>query len=69
MRIKLIGAFDTVGAIGIPLRIARRLNRDQHGFHGVEPSIADVNLHALAIDEHRQSFEAALLENAALQDL
>ena len=60
-RVKLIGVFDTVGALGIPLNFAWRLNRDEHGFHDVElSSITDVNLHALAIDEHRLPFEATL---------
>jgi type VI secretion system (T6SS) phospholipase Tle1-like effector len=60
-RVKLIGVFDTVGALGIPVGIAWRFNREEHGFHDVElSSITDVNLHALAIDEHRRPFEAAL---------
>jgi hypothetical protein len=61
LRVKLIGVFDTVGALGIPFDFAWRLNREEHGFHDVElSSITDVNLHALAIDEHRRPFEAAL---------
>jgi hypothetical protein len=61
VRVKLIGVFDTVGALGIPFSKAWRLNRDENGFHDVElSSITDVNLHALAIDEHRWPFEAAL---------
>jgi hypothetical protein len=60
-RVKLLGVFDTVGSLGIPASIAWRLNRDENGFHDVElSSITDVNLHALAIDEHRQPFEATL---------
>ena len=61
LRVKLLGVFDTVGALGIPARIAWRLNRDENGFHDVElSSITDVNLHAVAIDEHRWPFEATL---------
>jgi Uncharacterized alpha/beta hydrolase domain (DUF2235) len=61
LRVMLIGVFDTVGSLGIPLDFAWRLNREEHGFHDVElSSITDVNLHALAIDEHRRPFEAAL---------
>jgi hypothetical protein len=61
VRVKLVGVFDTVGSLGVPFSIAWRLNRDEHGFHNVElSSITDVNLHALAIDEHRWPFEAAL---------
>ena len=53
--------FDTVGALGIPLAPLRRANRDKYEFHDVElSSIVDVNLHSLALDEHREPFEAAL---------
>lgn len=60
-RIALVGVFDTVGALGVPLKHFRRENREKYEFHGVElSSIVDVNLHALAIDEHREPFEATL---------
>jgi uncharacterized protein (DUF2235 family) len=60
-RIALLGVFDTVGALGIPLSAFRIANRDRYEFHDVElSSITDVNLHALAIDEHRPAFEAAV---------
>ncbi len=62
LRVKLLGVFDTVGALGIPAGASRwRFNRDENGFHDVElSSITDVNLHAVAIDEHRWPFEATL---------
>lgn len=61
LRVKLLGVFDTVGALGIPAGIAWRLNREENGFHDVElSSITDVNLHAVAIDEHRWPFQATL---------
>jgi hypothetical protein len=60
MRIKCLGVFDTVGALGVPLVVARRLNARNHQFHDVVlGSITDINLHAIAIDEHRRPFEAA----------
>nr|WP_276555667.1 DUF2235 domain-containing protein [Bradyrhizobium elkanii] len=60
-RVSLLGVFDTVGALGIPLSAFRVANRDKYEFHDVELSaITDVNLHALAIDEHRPAFEAAV---------
>jgi hypothetical protein len=60
-RVALLGVFDTVGALGIPLSAFRVANRDKFEFHDVELSaITDVNLHALAIDEHRSAFEAAV---------
>ncbi|WFU62677.1 DUF2235 domain-containing protein [Bradyrhizobium brasilense] len=60
-RVALLGVFDTVGALGVPLSAFRVANRDKYEFHDVELSaITDVNLHALAIDEHRPAFEAAV---------
>lgn len=60
-RISLLGVFDTVGALGIPTSAFRIANRDKYEFHDVELSAAtDVNLHALAIDEQREAFEATV---------
>jgi hypothetical protein len=60
MRIRCLGVFDTVGALGVPLGIAGRLNAQSYQFHDVVlGSITDINLHAIAIDEHRRPFEAA----------
>jgi Uncharacterized alpha/beta hydrolase domain (DUF2235) len=61
IRIKCLGVFDTVGALGIPLTAFWRENRDLFGFHDVGLSpICDHSLHAVAIDEHREAFEATL---------
>jgi hypothetical protein len=58
VRIKCLGVFDTVGAMGVPLSVFWRENRDLFEFHDVSLSaITDVNLHALAVDEHRQAFQ------------
>src|SRR5262249_36169566 len=60
-RIACQGLFDTVGALGIPLRRFRLYNRDRYQFHDVNlSSITRVNLHALAIDEHREPFQATI---------
>ena len=60
-RIALIGVFDTVGALGIPGKWMWKRNREKYQFHDVElSSITRVNLHAMAIDEHRLPFEAAV---------
>jgi hypothetical protein len=59
--IKCLSLFDTVGALGVPLPTFWRENRDLFGFHDVSlNSICEVNLHALAVDEHREPFEAAV---------
>ena len=61
LRIRCLGVFDTVGALGIPLSRFRRANAERFAFHDTElSSIVDISLHAVAIDEHRRSFEAAL---------
>lgn len=59
--VKVLGVFDTVGALGIPLNAFWRENRDLYGFHDVGLSeICEHSLQALAIDEHREAFEATL---------
>lgn len=61
LRIECLAVFDTVGAMGIPLPAFVRSNRENFEFHDVElPSITRVNLHALAIDEHRWPFQATV---------
>jgi uncharacterized protein (DUF2235 family) len=61
VQIACLGVFDTVGALGIPLPQFQLANRDKYEFHNVElSSNVKVNLHALAIDEHRVPFEAAV---------
>lgn len=58
-KISCLGVFDTVGSLGVPFSSFRRKNRELYGFHNVEiASITEVNLHALAVDEHRKPFKA-----------
>ena len=59
--VKVLAVFDTVGALGIPLSAFWKENRDLYGFHDVGLSeICQHSLQALAIDEHREAFEATL---------
>ncbi|MGC2779944.1 MAG: DUF2235 domain-containing protein, partial [Bradyrhizobium sp.] len=59
--VKLLSIFDTVGALGIPLNAFWKENRDLRGFHDVALSeICEHSVHAVAIDEHREAFEATL---------
>ncbi len=61
LRIQCVGVFDTVGALGIPLHFFWKENRARYEFHNVDlSSITNVNLHALAIDEHREPFQATV---------
>jgi uncharacterized protein (DUF2235 family) len=61
IKIKFIGVWDTVGALGIPLRGLRGLTRGKYQFHNTELSrTVEYAYHALAIDEHRAPFEPTL---------
>ena len=61
VRIRFLGVFDTVGALGIPRKWLNWLGRRSFQFHDTELcSIVDHSCHALAIDEHRMEFEAAV---------
>ena len=68
--IDCIGIFDTVGALGVPLNLFRRINRQRYEFHNVDlASITKVNLHALAVDEHRVPFQASVWRRSKFKDL
>jgi uncharacterized protein (DUF2235 family) len=59
--VKFIGVWDTVGALGIPLRGLRWFTRGKYQFHDTELSATVERAgHALAIDEHRAPFEPTL---------
>jgi uncharacterized protein (DUF2235 family) len=61
--IQMVGVWDTVGALGIPLRGLRAHNRVEFQFHDTELSgSVKYAFHALAIDEHRAPFEPSLWE-------
>jgi uncharacterized protein (DUF2235 family) len=60
--IQFMGVWDTVGALGIPLRLFHGLNK-KYEFHDVKLSgQIKYAYHALAIDERRKIFEPALWE-------
>ncbi len=65
LRIRYVGVWDTVGALGIPAFIpgAKRLNR-RYGYHSCDltPGI-DFARHAVAIDERRRVFAPTLWNN------
>lgn len=61
LRIRAMGIFDTVGSLGIPSTWARSINRLFLQFHDTEvSSIVDYAFHALALDEKREPFQAAV---------
>ena len=64
VRIKVLGVWDTVGALGIPLRVARLWNADHYYFHDTRLSgIVDNAFHAIAVDEHRLDYAPSLWEH------
>jgi len=64
--VRMIGAWDTVGALGIPLRGFRSLTHARYQFHDTELSdIVQYACHALAIDEHRAPFAPTLWTHKA----
>jgi hypothetical protein len=61
MRIKFLGVFDTVGALGIPLGWAGNWANLGDRFHDTKlGSAIDYAFHAISIDEHRGPFVPAL---------
>lgn len=64
-RIKFIGVWDTVGALGNPLLI-KGFGNKRNQFHDTDLSTrVDNAFHALAIDEKRKNFEATLWHQQA----
>jgi uncharacterized protein (DUF2235 family) len=62
--IQCVGVWDTVGALGIPLRAFGRQNREKYEFLDTRLSKAvKFAFHALAIDEHRGTFKPTLWDS------
>jgi uncharacterized protein (DUF2235 family) len=61
VRIRFIGVFDTVGALGIPGGMGRLIDRRRYEFHDTRLSgLVDVACQAVAIDDHRSQFAPTL---------
>ena len=61
-RIKFVGVWDTVGALGIPLKLLTWFNKE-YQFHDVKLSRdVDFAYHAVALDEKRALFQPTLWE-------
>ncbi len=59
--IEFVGAWDTVGALGIPVPFWGTLNEHEFLFHDTEPSkIVQHARHAVSIDENREDFAPVL---------
>jgi uncharacterized protein (DUF2235 family) len=62
--IRMVGVWDTVGALGIPFGIIEALTRRRYQFHDVTLSACVQHAYqALAIDEHRSTFQPAIWES------
>jgi T6SS, Phospholipase effector Tle1-like, catalytic domain len=69
VRIKCLGVWDTVGALGVPLQPWQLVNR-KHRFHNAELSgLVECAFHALAIDEKRGPFGPVLWQKKRGQEL
>ena len=59
--IKCLGVWDTVGALGIPLRVLAMFNGKFYEFHDTQLSVIVKNaFHAIAMDEQRLDFDVCL---------
>ncbi len=68
--IEFVGAWDTVGALGIPVPFWGTLNRREFLFHDTEPSkIVQHARHAVAIDESREDFTPVLWSDKPSVDI
>ena len=62
--IKFIGVFDTVGALGVPFPVFRRMAGSAYPFLNTGLRNSNENaFHAIAIDEHRRAFLPTLWTN------
>jgi uncharacterized protein (DUF2235 family) len=61
IKIKFVGVWDTVGALGIPLDVLKNANMKFYEFHDTKLSdIVENAYHAIAIDEHRLAYDVCL---------
>jgi uncharacterized protein (DUF2235 family) len=61
--VRFLGVWDTVGALGIPVDVLDPIKKEFYQFHDTRLSrIVEHAYHALAIDEHRDLFDACLWE-------
>ena len=61
IKIKFVGVWDTVGALGIPLTLLKDLNLNFYEFHDTQLSgIVENAYQAIAIDENRADYDVCL---------
>ena len=65
VRVKVLGVWDTVGALGLPLKRIKLWSSRHYDFHDTRLSgIVDNAFHALALDEHRLDYQPTLWTGA-----
>lgn len=68
-RIQMIGVWDTVGALGIPVNWINHFNPFFHRFHDTKlNSTIKFGFHALAIDDSRKTFSPTLWDESAIAE-
>ncbi len=61
VKVKFLGIWDTVGALGIPLDILKEFNLKFYEFHDTKLSgIVENAYQAIALDEHREHYDVSL---------
>jgi uncharacterized protein (DUF2235 family) len=69
-RVKFLGVWDTVGALGIPLDLLALSNEKKFAFHDTGPcNVLQHGCHALAVDEHRHNFVPTFWTGTAPADV
>ena len=69
VRIACVGVWDTVGALGIPIRVLSGLTQQKYQFHDTTLGAnIECALHAIAIDEKRGPFGPTLWQSAAANE-
>jgi uncharacterized protein (DUF2235 family) len=72
IKMKFVGVWDTVGALGVPLKLFKDANVKFHEFHDTRLSgVVENAFHAVAVDEHRGPYDVCLWDpdNSAPQRL
>lgn len=61
VKVKLLGVWDTVGALGIPFKLFESFSAEHYKFHDQELSaIVENAFHAITIDEHRENYDVTI---------
>jgi uncharacterized protein (DUF2235 family) len=66
IKIRFVGVWDTVGALGVPLGVLKDVNMRFYEFHDTKLSSSVENAyHAIAVDEHREDYDVCLWHPSA----